>query len=122
MTRDKLRIGVLGAGAWADSAHIPGWNRDSRGERGVVSEVEAAKAEIAAAKHGIGDWSDDWQSVVSRSDIDVIDIVTPSHTHLELASAAIEAGKHVLCEKPVAFDFIETRRLADEARRKFLKT
>jgi predicted dehydrogenase len=122
MTQDKLRIGVLGAGAWADPAHIPGWNRDSRCDVAVVCDVDAARAESITAKHGIGDWSDDWQSVVSRSDIDVIDIVTPSHTHLELASAAIEAGKHVLCEKPVAFDFIETRRLADEARRKSLKT
>ena len=57
-----------------------------------------------------------------RDDIDVIDVCTPSHTHFELAWAALEAGKHVLCEKPVAYDFRDTRRARDLARRKGLKT
>jgi predicted dehydrogenase len=60
--------------------------------------------------------------VINRDDIDVIDVCTPSHTHFELAWAALEAGKHVLCEKPVAYDFRETRRAHDLARRKGLKT
>jgi predicted dehydrogenase len=60
--------------------------------------------------------------VVARSDIDVIDIATPSHTHYELACAAIDAGKHVLCEKPVAYDFRQTRAVARAAREKRLKT
>jgi predicted dehydrogenase len=59
---------------------------------------------------------------VSRPDIDVIDVVTPSHTHFELAWAALEAGKHVLCEKPVAFDFRDTLRAAELAKRKGRKT
>ncbi|HAC18401.1 MAG TPA: gfo/Idh/MocA family oxidoreductase, partial [Dehalococcoidia bacterium] len=101
----KIRVGILGAGAWADSAHIPGWNRDPRCEVVVVCDVDKTRAQLMASKHGVSEWSGDWQSVISRTDIDVIDIVTPSSTHLELASAAIEAGKHVLCEKPVDFDF-----------------
>jgi predicted dehydrogenase len=59
---------------------------------------------------------------VARADVDVVDVCTPSHTHFELAWAALEAGKHVLCEKPVAFDFRETQRAADLARGKGLKT
>ena len=61
---------------------------------------------------GIPDATDDWQALVARADIDVIDIVTPSQTHFELAWAALEAGKHVLCEKPVAYDFRQTARAA----------
>ena len=64
----------------------------------------------------------DWQATVARPDVDVIDVVTPSHTHHELALAAIEAGKHVLCEKPVAYDFRETLRAAELAKQKGLKT
>jgi predicted dehydrogenase len=52
----------------------------------------------------------------------VVDVVTPSHTHFELSWAALEAGKHVLCEKPVAYDFRETRRAAALAQGKGLKT
>jgi predicted dehydrogenase len=59
---------------------------------------------------------------VARPDIDVVDVVTPSATHFELAWAALEAGKHVLCEKPVAFDFRETLRASELARQKSVKT
>jgi len=52
----------------------------------------------------------------------VIDVCTPSHTHFDLAWAALESGKHVLCEKPVAYDFRDTRRAAELARSQRLKT
>jgi len=54
--------------------------------------------------------------------VDLIDVCTPSHTHYELACAALEAGKHVLCEKPVGYDFRDTRRARDLARQNGLKT
>jgi predicted dehydrogenase len=59
---------------------------------------------------------------VARSDLDIIDVATPSHTHQELAVAALESGKHVLCEKPVAYDFKDTLRAAALAERKGLLT
>jgi predicted dehydrogenase len=91
MATKKVRVGVIGAGAWACGAHIPGWLRDGR-------------------------------ELIARGDIDVIDICTPSHTHFDLAWAALEANKHVLCEKPVAYDFRDTLRAAELARSKGLKT
>jgi len=122
MAKEKLRIGVLGAGAWATFAHIPGWTRDPRCEVVAVCDVVRARAEEAASRFDIADVAPDWQAVVSRSDLDVIDVVTPSATHHELAVAALEAGKHVLCEKPVAYDFRDTQRAADLARRRGLLT
>jgi predicted dehydrogenase len=112
----------MGAGWWADAAHIPGWQRDPRSEVVVLCDVVGEKARDMAGRFALPEATDDWQAVVARSDIDVIDIVTPSRTHLELAWAAIEAGKYVLCEKPVAYDSRETRRAADAAKRKGLKT
>jgi predicted dehydrogenase len=117
-----LRVGVLGAGAWARHAHIPGWLRDGRCEVVVICDVDRGKAEAYAAEFGIPEASDDWQAVVGRADLDIIDVVTPSHTHYEVSCAAIEAGKHVLCEKPVAYDFGQTRAAAAAARQKGLKT
>ncbi len=122
MSRSRLRVAVLGAGNWAYSAHIPGWQRDPRAEVVAICDVEKEKAEEFAAHFNVPVATDDWQAIVGRDDIDVIDIVTPSHTHFELAWAALEAGKHVLCEKPVAYDFRETRRAAELARSKGLKT
>jgi predicted dehydrogenase len=118
----KLRVGVLGAGAWARSAHVPGWQRDPRCEVVALCDVQRERAEAFAADLKIPEVTDDWQQLVGRTDIDVIDVVTPSHTHYELATAALEAGKHVLCEKPVAYDFRQTRGAAELARKKGLKT
>ncbi len=118
MPNRLLRVGVIGAGAWAHGAHIPGWLRDQRCKVIVVCDVETDRAEAAARRFDIPEATRDWQAVVSRSDLDVIDVVTPSHTHRELADAALEAGKHVLCEKPVASDFRDTLRIVEAARRK----
>ncbi len=122
MSGDRLRVAVLGAGAWAQFAHIPGWQRDPRCEVAVMCDVEIERARDFAHTFGIAEASDDWQSVVARPDIDVVDIVTPSHTHFELSWAALSAGKHVLCEKPVAYDFRDTLKAAALARSKGLKT
>jgi predicted dehydrogenase len=122
MSQGTLRIGVLGAGNWARRAHIPGWQRDGRAHVAVVCDVEPERARELATQFDVPEATDDWQAVVTRPDLDVIDVVTPSHTHFTLASAAIEAGKHVLCEKPVAYDFRQTRWAAELARRRGLKT
>ncbi|GAC1638303.1 MAG: Gfo/Idh/MocA family oxidoreductase [Herpetosiphon sp.] len=122
MQVDKLRVGVLGAGAWAEHAHVPGWLRDPRCEVVAICDVEEDKARGFAKKFGIKQATNDWQALVGRTDIDVVDVVTPSHTHFELSMAALETGKHVLCEKPIAFDFRQTLQAATIAREKGLKT
>lgn len=122
MTGDKLRVALLGAGKWAELAHIPGWLRDPRTELVVLCDVAADRVDALGRKFEIPETSTDWASVVARPDVDVVDVVTPSRTHFELAWAALESGKHVLCEKPVAYDFRETRRASEFAREKGLKT
>jgi predicted dehydrogenase len=103
-------------------AHLPGWTRDPRSEVVAICDVSEEPLQEAAAAFAIPHQSQNFQEIVQRDDIDVIDVCTPSHTHFELAMAALEAGKHVLCEKPVAFDFRDTTRAAELARRNGLKT
>ena len=104
-------------------AHIPGWQRDPRCEVVALCDVEMrARARLCAASSASPRRPTTGRRVVGAPDIDVVDVVTPSHTHFELAWAALEAGKHVLCEKPVAYDFRETRAAAELARSKGLKT
>jgi predicted dehydrogenase len=102
---ESVRVGVLGAGAWARAAHLPAYRRSEAAQEFAIAAVSA-----------------DHRDVLRRDDIDLIDVCTPSDTHFELAWAALEAGKHVLCEKPVAYDCRETRRAAAFARSKRLKT
>ena len=122
MSSSRLRVGILGAGAWARFAHIPGWQRDPRAEVVAIADVDPDAAHDVAREFGIPEATADWQALVARNDLDVIDVVTPSHTHFELSRAAIEAGKHVLCEKPVAYDERDTLALAETARERGLKT
>ncbi|MFN2146428.1 MAG: Gfo/Idh/MocA family protein [Anaerolineales bacterium] len=122
MKNSKLKIAVLGAGRWAGLAHIPGWQRDHRSEVAVICDPIRERAEEYASRFGIPEASADWQSVVGRDDIDVVDVCTPSATHFELSWGALEAGKHVLCEKPVAYDFRQTLEAAQLAASKNLKT
>jgi len=117
-----VRVGVLGAGAWARGAHLPGYRRDPRCRVVAVADTVIDRARDAAREFDIPTATVDAGELLRRDDIDLVDVCTPSHTHFELASSALEAGKHVLCEKPVAYDYRDTRRLADLARSKGLKT
>lgn len=119
---NELRVAVLGAGAWAKFAHIPGWQRDPRCKVVAICDPQLELAQAYANDFDIPEASDDWQAIVGRDDIDVIDVCTPSATHFELAWSALESGKHVLCEKPVAYDYRETQRASDLAKSKGLKT
>lgn len=117
-----VRVGVLGAGAWASFAHLPGFKRETRCQVVAIADPQLDLARAAAERFEIPVVSGDHRDLLARGDIDLIDVCTPSHTHFELAWGALEAGKHVLCEKPVAYNFRETRRAAAFARSKGLKT
>lgn len=69
--------------------------------------------EQAATQWGWASTETDWRRLLEREDIDLIDIVTPNHLHAEMAIAAAEAGKHVICEKPLAMSVDEARRMVE---------
>jgi predicted dehydrogenase len=121
-SNEKLRVAVFGAGRWAEMAHVPGWQRDPRCEVVVICDPVGDRARDFASQFGIPEHSTDWQAVVGRNDIDVVDVVTSNDMHFELSWAALESGKHVLCEKPVNRDYRQTRAAAALARSKGLKT
>jgi predicted dehydrogenase len=115
-------VGVIGAGVWARNAHLPGYKRDTRCRLVGIADTEIDRARDAAREFDIAFTTADVRELIARDDVDLIDVCTPSHTHFDLAWAALEAGKHVLCEKPVAYDFRDTLRARDLARSKQLKT
>jgi predicted dehydrogenase len=118
----RVRVGVLGAGAWAQGAHLPGFRRDPRCQVVAIADPQLNLAHDAARRFDIPSVTAAHREVILRGDIDLIDVCTPSATHFELTWEALEAGKHVLCEKPVAYDFRDTIRARDLAARKHLKT
>jgi len=120
--QQRVRVGVLGAGAWARHAHLPGYRRDPRCEVVAIADPQIDLARDTAREFGIPTVTTEAHDLFGRDDIHAIDVCTPSATHFELAWAALEAGKHVLCEKPIAYDFRDTLRARDLARSRGVKT
>jgi predicted dehydrogenase len=122
MAGERVGVGVIGAGRWANWAHLPGWKRDERCEIVAVCDTEFDRAKAAADKFGAKVATADYGDLLARDDIAIIDVVTRDSGHFEINMAALEAGKHVLSEKPVAHDFRDVRKAADLAAAKGLKT
>ncbi|MGN8026481.1 Gfo/Idh/MocA family protein [Microbacterium sp. 22242] len=119
----SLRVAMIGHG-FMGAAHSVGW-RQAPHVFALAEQVEmavlvgrnvGATAE-AAARWGWAESATDWREVIARDDIDIVDIVTPGDSHAEIAIAALAAGKHVLCEKPLANTVAEAEAMADAAAR-----
>ena len=81
--------------------------------RKVLVDLNAAAAEQGRQRFGFDEASTDWRAVVQRPDIDIVDIVTPNDSHAEIAIAAARAGKHIICEKPLARTSQEAKAMLD---------
>lgn len=125
-TTDKeLRVGMVGY-AFMGAAHSQAWrtvNRvfdlPARARMALICGRDTAKVADAADTLGWDAYTTDWRDLINRDDIDVVDICTPGDSHAEIALAALAAGKHVLCEKPLANSVEEARAMtaaADVAR------
>ena len=122
MSTKELRVAVIGAGRWSERAHIPGWQRDPRVEVAAVVDIDAEAARRVAKEFGIGQVATDYHEVLDDPAIDVIDVATGNEAHFGVSWDALEAGKHVLCEKPVHRDARLVWRAAELAASKGLKT
>jgi predicted dehydrogenase len=108
-------IGIVGAG-FARTTQIPGF-RDCMGAKVVaIASRHRERAAAVAQEFGIQHVAADWQELVERDDVDLISIVTPPATHMEITLAALEHGKAVLCEKPMALNAGEAKRMVEKAR------
>lgn len=83
----------------------------------AISGRSQEPLEKAAGQMGWSSTETDWRRLIEREDIDLIDIVTPNNTHAEMAIAAAEAGKHVICEKPLAMTVPEAERMVEAAKK-----
>jgi len=119
----RLRFGLIGSGymgrAHAIALHsvAAAFGADYAVECVTIADVTAERARAAAESLGFAAGTADWRSIVADPAIDVVDICTPNHLHAEMALAAIAAGKHVYCEKPLALDMKESAAIVAAARR-----
>jgi predicted dehydrogenase len=118
MTSDKIiRIGIIGAG-FARSTQIPGFKACAGARIVAIASARREHAQEVARDFGIDHVENDWRALVARDDIDLISIVTPVVTHCEITLAALDRGKAVLCEKPMAMNAAEALRMTERAQEK----
>jgi predicted dehydrogenase len=106
-------MGAVHSHAWRSVDHV-GTPR-FRTKRVALAGRDLSRAQAAATQFGWNEGVADWRELIARDDIQIIDILTPGDSHAEIAIAALEAGKHVLCEKPLAKDVAEAQRMTEAA-------
>ncbi|MGW0631067.1 Gfo/Idh/MocA family protein [Streptomyces sp. NPDC002758] len=119
--KPPLRVGMVGY-AFMGAAHSQGWRTVGRvfdlPLRPVMAAIcgrDGAAVRAAADRHGWAAAETDWRDLVARDDVDLVDICTPGDSHAEIALAALAAGKHVLCEKPLANTVEEAAAMTEAA-------
>jgi len=103
----KIKIAIIGCGAIANNAHIPAYMQNSEAEIVYFCDIILERAENAAKLYGGGKAIADYKEILSDTEVEAVSICTPNNVHPQITKDFLEAGKHVLCEKPAARTYEE---------------
>lgn len=120
----QINVGLIGGG-FMGKAHslaysaVPMffWPTEVMPVKHTVAEFNEKMAEEAATRFGFENSTGNWKTIIENPDIDLVDIATPNNSHAEIAIAALEAGKHVICEKPLAKTVDEAAAMYEASRK-----
>jgi len=116
----KLKIGIIGCGGIANGKHMPSLKvLDKDVEMVAFADIVEDRAQKAAKEYGTADAKvyADYKELLKDSSIDVVHVLTPNRSHAEISIAALEAGKHVMCEKPMAKSAADARKMVEAAKK-----
>ncbi|WP_405108070.1 Gfo/Idh/MocA family oxidoreductase [Paenibacillus sp. FSL K6-1217] len=113
------RVGVIGCGGIANGKHLPALSRQDKVQVVAFCDIIKERAEKAAEQYGSADAAvyTDYQELLQDASIDIVHVLTPNDAHADISIAALEAGKHVMCEKPMAKTAADAKRMAEAAKR-----
>src|SRR5690606_4967647 len=116
---EKLKVAIVGCGGIANGKHLPSLSKVEQVELVAFCDIEVDRAEKAAAQYGVADAKvyENYKELLEDASIDVVHVLTPNSSHAEISIAALEAGKHVMCEKPMAKTSEEARQMVEAAKR-----
>ncbi len=119
MSERTIRIGIIGCGGIANGKQMPSLSKVAGVELVAFCDIVKEKAEKAASDYGVADADvyTDYNELLKDTSIDVIHVCTPNKSHAPISIAALEANKHVLCEKPMAKTASEARQMVETAKR-----
>ena len=116
---EKLRIGIIGCGGIANGKHMPALSKIKEVEMVAFCDLIEEKAVKAAEKYGTADAKvyTDYKELLKDDTISVIHVCTPNRSHSFITVDALEAGKHVMCEKPMAKTYAEAKKMLEASER-----
>src|SRR5260221_13939836 len=117
----QLGWGLIGCGDIAQKRVAPAIRDSASGELIAVNRAQSELAAAFAKQFGARRWYLDWKKLLRDEEVEAVYIATPVHLHAEQTIAAAEAGKHVLCEKPMAMNVRECDQMIDAGRRHNVK-
>jgi predicted dehydrogenase len=112
-----IRVAVIGCGTIAEKQHVRHYARHPQAELRYLVDVRPERAQALAETYRVPFVETDYRNILRDEELDAVSICTPNHTHAEIAVACLEAGKHVLCEKPAAVSWEQTLRMKEAADR-----
>ena len=114
-----IKVGIIGCGGIANGKHMPSLKKVKDCEMVAFCDIVESKAVAAAKNFGTEDAKvfTDYKELLKEADIDVVHVCTPNRSHSFITVDALEAGKHVLCEKPMAINSAEAKKMLDAAKR-----
>lgn len=115
----KLKIGIIGCGGIANGKHMPSLKKVADAEMVAFCDIIKERAEKAAKEFGTPDAKvyTDYKELLKDGSIDVVHVCTPNREHSFITVDALESGKHVMCEKPMAKTYAEAKKMLDAAKR-----
>ena len=118
MTR-KYRIGIIGCSGIANGKHMPSLSKLPNVEMVAFCDITHERAIAAAEQYGTADAATytDYRELLADPSIDIVHVCTPNDSHADISIAALEAGKHVMCEKPMAKTAADAKRMVEAAKR-----
>src|SRR5437773_3915875 len=114
-SKRRTRLAIIGAGAVSDYHYLPAIRLDPRAELVAACDVDPALLERRRRDWGVERTTSDIDAICTADDIDAVMIATPNFTHRRIAEAALRAGKHVMCEKPLGVSAAEARAMYEAA-------
>ncbi|PWH19946.1 MAG: sugar dehydrogenase [Ardenticatenia bacterium] len=117
---DKVGFGVIGTGIFGEN-HALVYSRLPEAELVAVCDLDAKRARAVAEKYGARTWYTDYEQLLKHPDIQAVSIATPDFAHRDIAVAAAQAGKHILCEKPLATNVQDAQDILEATRRAGVK-
>jgi predicted dehydrogenase len=109
-----VRIGIIGSG-FARAAYLPALRHVPEARVVAITSGRLERARAAAGAFGVPHATDDWRALLRDHELDLVCIATPTDLHAPMTLAALDAGAHVLCEKPTAMDAAEAQAMRDRA-------